>query len=127
MAKRQVQVDAITQRPSDGAYILVLIEQGPWGRKRVETQLRRLQGRLYDYLDIAVDGHLAALHPESKGKPVVIRLDCYDTPDAPIREFMAAFSEHVNADKAIQRAIKTGGLVESIAFEYNWDTLQDEG
>lgn len=122
---RRTTIDLIT-KAKDGTYILGLLEEGPWGRKRVGTQLRRIQQRLYDVIDVAIDGHLVDRCPESRGQAVVIRLTCYDTPDEPVREFFDAFATHVRTDPEIQHDLQAGGWVKSLEFEYIWDTLKPE-
>jgi hypothetical protein len=117
--RRRFTVDLITNRPSDGAFILVLVEEGPWDADETELQLRRLQDRLYDCVDTAIDGHLAAKYPDSRGKPVVIRVDCYDTPDQPLRDFIERFSEHIVKSEEVQRDLASQGFVRSLSVEYN--------
>lgn len=122
---RRTTIDLITTA-TDGTYILGLVEEGPWGRKRAETQLRRIQQRLYDAIDVAIDGHLAARYPESRGRAVVIRLTCYDTPDEPVREFFDAFVTHARTDPEIQHALQAGGWVKSLDFKYLRDSLKPD-
>lgn len=123
MTTRLATIDLVTHRPIDDAFILVLVEEGPWHDGDVEGQLRRLQNRLCDYLDIAVDGHLAAKFPQSQGKAVVFRLNCYGTPDAPVRDFFAAFTARVAESPGMQQALKTKGFVARVGFEYHWHPL----
>lgn len=123
MSTHRLTIDLVTQRPSDGAFILVLVEEGPWGPDAVEGQLRRIQDRLHDCVDVAVDGHLAAKYPDSHGKAVVIRLDCYDTPDKPVRAFMKRFVESIANSEEVQRDLIAQGFVTSLGFEYNRRTL----
>src|SRR5262245_50880225 len=127
MTTRRLTIDLVTERPSDGAFILVLVEEGPWGPDEAEGQLGRIQDRLYDCVDAAVDGHLARKYPDSRGKPVVIRLDCYDTPDRPVRDFMKRFAEAIATSEEIQRDLAAQGFVQSIGFEYNRRTLKGRG
>ena len=127
MTIRRLTIDLVTERPSDGAFILVLIEEGPWDPAETEAQLRRIQDRLYDCIDAAVDGHLVAQYPDSCGKPVVIRLDCYDTPGQPVRDFMTRFAEAIANSEEIQRDLVDQGFVQSIGFEFNQRTLKESG
>ena len=119
MSTHSVTIDLVTERPSDGAFILVLVEEGPWADDDVPAQLRRIQERLYDCVDAAVDGHLAQRYPDSRGKPAVIRLDCYDIPDSPMRKFVTGFAESIRDSQEVQRDLLAQGFVKSLGFEYN--------
>src|SRR5262245_46224355 len=110
-------VDQITQKP-DGTFVLVLVEQGPW-MDAPEVHLRKLQERLFDYLDVAIDGHLAALHPESRGKLVVIRVDAHATPQGAVCEFVERFALHAQASTEIQDAVANQDFVSALDFECN--------
>lgn len=56
MDAHRATIDLVTKRP-DGAFVMVLVEQGPWDEADVTQHLRRVQDRLYDYVEIAIDGH----------------------------------------------------------------------
>src|SRR5713226_1754799 len=116
MTTRRLTIDLVTERPSDGAFILILVEEGPWKAGETQVQLRRIQDRLYDCVDAAVDGHLAAKYPDSHGRPVVIQLDCYDTPDRPVREFMKRFASSIANSEEVQGDLAAQGFVASIGF-----------
>jgi hypothetical protein len=126
MPNHQVKINLIAEMP-DGAWAMVLVEEGPWADDELLANLRRVQERLHNCVDVAVDGHLTKLYPHSKGKPAVVRLDCYDTPDAPVREFVERFATYVRDAADIQRDLKAKGFVAALRFEYNWDTLQKAG
>jgi hypothetical protein len=117
----KVAIDLITVRP-DGAHVLVLVEEGPWEPDAVDSQLRKLQGRLYNAVDVAVDGFLASKYPDSKGGPVIIRLDCYDVPRRPVEEFFLRFSDHIKADVQVRADIDRKGFISRLALEFNWRT-----
>lgn len=117
----QVTLDLLTKTP-DGSFVLVLVEQGPW-EGNPEDNLRRIQSRLYDYADVAIDGHLAKLHPESRGRPVVIRVDAYDTPAGVLLEFVRSFAEHISRSAEHQEAIREGGNISALEFTCEEQTL----
>jgi hypothetical protein len=122
MTTHPLTIDLVTERP-DGAYVLVLVEHGPWALDATQAHLRRIQDRLYDCVDAAVDGHLAGKYPDSRGRPVVIRLDCFDTPDGPVRDFMERFGEAIANSEQVLRDLTAQGFVRSLGFEYNRRTL----
>ena len=114
-------IDLVTYDPKRDAHILVAVETGDGST----DSLRRLQERLYDYVDIAVDGFLAQKYPESRGKSIVIRLDCYDTPRDACERFFFRFAESIHSSREIQAAIAEHGHIKDIDFEFNWRRLKD--
>ena len=119
MSTHSVTIDLVTERPSDGAFVLVLVEEGPWAAADVPAQLHRIQERLNDCVDVAVDGHLAQRYPDSHRKPAVIRLECYDLPDSPVRMLVTRFAESIRDSQEVQRDLLAQGFVKSLDFEYN--------
>jgi len=119
----KVTIDVVTESPN-GMFALVLVEQGPWATGETDSQLRRLQERLYDVVDVAVDGRLIDKYPRIKGAVVTIRVDCYDTPREETEQFVRKFGEHVRSNTEIQDVIRFKGLVQRLEFEYNWRALQ---
>ncbi len=87
---------------------------------------RRIQDRLLDCVDAAVDGGVARLHPDSTGKLIVIRLNCYDTPHEQLEEHFFRVAEHVHRSKEIQAAIRDKHYVAGLEFEFNWRTLPND-
>ena len=118
---RNATIDLVTYDPKRDAHILVAVEQGDGST----DCLRRLQERLHDYVEIAVDGFLAEKYPESKGKSVVIRLDCYDVPREICEQFFFRFAEHIHASPEIQAAIAKHRHIKDIDFEFNWRRISD--
>ena len=46
----EVTIDAVA-RDRNGAYIVLLVEQGPWAESELNDHLRRLQDRLFNCVD----------------------------------------------------------------------------
>ncbi len=116
---QQVKIDLVTEHPETGVFAIILVETGPWALGTEDAELRRIQGRLYDCVDVAVDGHLAAKYPNSRGRTVRIQLDTYDIPEELVRPFFSRFADHVSTWPEIQQAIQAKQNVKSVAFEYN--------
>ena len=76
------------------ACLMVLVEEN-WTRE-TEDQLRILQDRMFGCLEAALDGKLAEQFPESVGKTIVVRIDCYDVPWREIDEFVTRFAAGVS-------------------------------
>ena len=118
-----VTVDFVARDLPHGGWAMVLVEQGPWERQQIESNLRRLQERLYSCIDAAIDGNFAELYPDSAGKPVLIRLDAYNIPEAEVREFFERFSGTVLQIPDYATALKTSSIVPSIEFEINVERI----
>jgi hypothetical protein len=72
---------------------MVLVE-GPWSGE-VDDHLRSLQDRMFGCLEAALEGQLAEQFPNSRGKTVVVRIDCYDVPQDEVDAFVKRFAEAV--------------------------------
>jgi len=68
-------------------------------------------------LDAAIDGQLAKKLPESKGKDIIVRVDCYDLPRAEVKDFFAAFSGGALEVDDCKIALKMSEFVNSINFD----------
>jgi hypothetical protein len=118
-SQKTVAIDLVTEHPQTGRFSIVLVETGPWQSGAEEDQLRRLQARLYDCVDVAVDGQLAAKYPASRGRPVRIQLDTYDLPEAIVRPFFDEFADHIASWAEVQDQIRSQQHVQSLEFGYN--------
>jgi len=109
------EIDLIAER-ADGSFVLYLIEQGPWSSD-MSTHLRAIQDRVYATFDLAVDGELAAGHPDSAGRPVVIRVDAYDTPPGKVAGFVHFLATVLLNSARHQDALRRSPHVTKIDFE----------
>jgi hypothetical protein len=114
-------VDFVARGATSGQWQMVLVESGPW--EDLEPNLRRIQERLYGCLDAALDGKLAERFPESLGKEVVIRLDCYNVPRDEVLAFFDRFSHGVVALADYKHALGPGKFVKRISFEVTFDSI----
>jgi hypothetical protein len=89
-----VLVDFIAFDDDRDACLMVLVEEGPW-IGALEDHLHRLQERIYGCLDAALDGQLAEQFPDSRGKIVVVQIDCYDVPREAVDAFVQRFASGV--------------------------------
>ena len=106
---------------------MVLVEEGPWSDSEIETNLQRVQDRLYGCVDAALDGELSKLYPESIGQSVVIRLDCYNVPQAEVEAFFRRFSEGVLSTPDYRAALADTRFVRGITFELNCSQIHYAG
>lgn len=115
-------VDFVAKGSTPDQWKMVLVEEGPW-IVPVSEQLRRVQERLYGCIDAALDGQLAEKFPESKGKQIIIQLDCYNLPQNEVTSFFDAFSKRVFSVPDYQKALKNNPYVKSISFEINFESI----
>jgi hypothetical protein len=90
----------------------------------VPQELRRVQDRLYSALEVILDGKLAELYPETAKQAVVVRLECWGTPDAPVRDFFERWAKHVQSDNEFAPSIARCPHVSSIGFVYKHGELE---
>jgi hypothetical protein len=113
-------VNFIAFEPERDACLMVLVEEGPW-EGSTDDHLRALQDRLYGCLNAALDGALADQFPASKGKTIVIQIDCYDLPREPIDAFVNRFAAGIAATPDYSTV--GSKFVREWQFEVNHDTL----
>lgn len=111
----EVTIDLVTKR-DDGTFTMILVEQGPWTGEN-DDELRAIQDRLYDYVDVAVDGHLAGQFPESAGSDVVVRVDAYDTPPGGVSAFVSRFATAIANSTEHAQDMQSNGHIASLCFE----------
>jgi hypothetical protein len=115
-------VDFIARGDTAEEWKMVLVEQGPWTGS-IESELSRLQERLYGTIDVALDGKLAEKFPESKGKKIIIRLDGYNLPKVEVAEFFDRFSQGVCSTSDYQLALRGNPFVRGISFEARVESI----
>ncbi len=70
-------IDLVAQ-DADGTYLLVMVEERPWGA--ADEQEAQLRQKINTYAGYVLDGGLAKTYPETVGGRVRIRLDCLQEP-----------------------------------------------
>lgn len=115
-----VTIDFIARGEAPGEWRLVLVEAGPWAAPFAQ-ELRRVQGRLYDVLDVVMDGAVAAAYPESRGQRIVIELDAYDCPNDELSAFFDQFSKGVLQLPDYAASMANNPHVSGVALKLNLD------
>lgn len=115
-------VNFVAKGSSPDEWKMVLVEQGPWN-PLVEAHLSHLQERLYGCVDAALDGQLAEKFPETRGRKIIIQLDCYNLPRAEVGEFFENFSEGIFKVPDYRDALKSSPFVKGITFEVTFDSI----
>ncbi len=120
--RHETVVDFVAKGDSPDQWKMVLVEEGPWPGS-IDDQLQRIQERMYDCIDAALDGKLAKRFPEAKGKNMVVQLDCYNVPKEEVKEFFDRFSKGVLVIDEYREALKQNQFVKNISFEVNFDSI----
>jgi len=113
-------IDFVVRGASDQEWKLVLVDEGPW--EDLDSELRRLQDRLYNCLEAAMDGQVAEQFPGSTGSAIVIQLDGYNLPDDPVSAFWRRFSSQVLNVPGFAQALASSEFVSEVKFELNLGT-----
>jgi len=119
--ERATLVDFVARGDSPDEWKMVLVEEGPWAGA-IENELRRVQERMYGCIDAILDGKLAENFPESKGKRIVVQLDCYDVPRTNVEDFFQRFSTGILSLTDYREALEHGEFAKSVRFEINFDS-----
>ena len=119
---KEFVVNFVARGRAENEWLVVLVEEGPL-TATIDDFLSNLQDRLYNAIDAVIDGQLAKKFPESQGKDVVIRLDCYNLPKSEINDFFLAFSAGVLNVDDYKKALESSKFVMSIRFEVNFDNV----
>ncbi|HET6396916.1 MAG TPA: DUF6572 domain-containing protein [Pseudoxanthomonas sp.] len=115
-------VDFVAKGDSPDEWKMVLVEEGPWVGP-IDEQLRRIQERMYGCIDAALDGQLAESFPDSKGKRVIVQLDCYNVPRAEVEDFFQRFSSGVLTLEDYREALERSEFVEGLGFNISFDNI----
>ena len=110
-------VDFIAKGTTPDIWRMVLVEEGPWDEITVE--LTRLQDRLYECIDAALDGQVARKFPDTHGKTIILQLDGYNLPILEVSEFFDAFSNNVMKIEDYAQALRDSDFVSDIKFQLN--------
>lgn len=113
-----VYVNLINRRPVDEAFVLVLVEDGPWADSEILKNLKKLQSRLTRTVDAVVDGSFARQFPGSLGKHFVIRLNSYNIATEELDVFFTRFTGWIKKSEKVARGIEEKKIL-SLHLEYN--------
>ena len=90
-------VDLITDDPSTGEVVLVMLEERRWGTS--SDQLRELEAKFNSYLEYVLGGHLAQQYPAYAEKSVCFQIDCAENPRPEDRAFFTSMSNFAAAEE----------------------------
>ena len=118
-----VTIDFVARELPHGGWGMIIVEEGPWEQQQIESNLRRLQERMYSCIDAALNGDFAAAFPGSVGKPVLIQLDAYNVPELELRSFFKRFASAVLQTPDYATALRASNVVPNIEFALNVERI----
>ena len=112
----RVTIDTVTYDPTHDEYVLYLVEDGPWPTddKSWDEMLAQIQTRVFDAIDVAVDGHLQTQYPDSVGKPVRIQVDSPHGMPEYLRDLVSRIRDHLGSDSQYREAITSSRYAKGI-------------
>lgn len=93
--KEKVTVDFFTLDQVNDEFVMYLVEEGPWEEDALEERLRGIQARIYNAVDVAIDGHLEREHPKSRGSKVRIQVDLHGRPPDAVETLVRRLADHI--------------------------------
>jgi hypothetical protein len=115
MTKREkVSVDFFTLDPGSDEFVMYLVEEGPWGEEALEERLRALQARIYDAVDVAIDGHLDRVHPTSHGHRIRIQVDLHDDAPNAAEDLVRRLASHIEGSQEYVDAITSSEHIDGL-------------
>jgi calcineurin-like phosphoesterase family protein len=95
--KERVTVDFFTVDEANDEFVLYLVEEGPWSQETLEQRMRAIQARVYGAVDVAIDGHLAKAHPNSRGSRVRVQVDLHGKAPSAVEALVQRLAEHITS------------------------------
>ena len=105
-------VDLVTINNEKTECALYLVENGPW--ENTMEKIKIIQERLYNTLDVAVDGLLADKYPESTGLKIRIQVDAYDNPPNDVPELVEKFNHFITSNDEYVRAVNNSKYISGL-------------
>jgi hypothetical protein len=121
--QQEFVVDFIVRGDRSDEWKMVLVEEGEW-LEPLSSRLSLIQRRLFNCIDVAVEGRLYERFPESKLKNLVISIDFYNAPEKEVAEFMDRFSKNVFLLAPYKDLLAQNVFVKSIRFEANFESIK---
>jgi hypothetical protein len=90
-------LDSIVHDPVEDRVSLVMVETRPWDGS--SEQLFQIQEKINSYLSFALDGEMAETYPHLAGKPLGLRLDCFQYPDDKTIDFLDRIEQQLAKEK----------------------------
>jgi len=122
----EVTIDYITHNPDKTEFALYLVEGGDWSN--LSDRLQVLQNRIYNAVDITLDGQLASGYPDSRGKKVRIDVVAKGdiSPPKEVKRLVDRLNEIVNTEDDYVGDIEGANFLSSLSIVYTEEIDQSE-
>lgn len=112
----RVTIDTITYDSTHDEYTLYLVEDGPWPTDELGWNqcLTRIQNRIFDAFDIAVDGHLHKTFPDSLGKSIRIQIDSPHGTPKKLSDLISQIKRFIDTSEEYSKAIESSSYIQSL-------------
>jgi hypothetical protein len=113
---RTLKIDLVTDDASSGELVVYLVEDGPWPTPPLDmiTVPKRIQGRIFDAIDAAIDGYIAAEFPDSIGKNIRVQIDSPSGCPEQLQDLVNAVHRFVGEDVQYATTLKQSNYVKGI-------------
>ncbi len=111
-----VKIDLITEDPQTGEFVLYLVGDGPWPSPGdpLNEKLSMIQHRIFDAVDLAVDGRLAQKFKESIGKDIRVQIDSPQGAPRALQALVEKVRAFLADDREYSSAISRSAFVAKI-------------
>ena len=116
-----VTVDFVAKGDVPEEFQLVLVEVGPL-HAPYEEGLRRIQDRLFGCVEAVLNGEVGRKFPESIGKVVVIKLECFNSPVQELQAFFERFATGIFLSEDYKAALHNQAYASGIVFRQSFKT-----
>jgi hypothetical protein len=112
----KITIDLVTCDPGSDEFVIYLVEDGPWpiSSESWDQCLARIQTRVLDAVDVAVDGQFAQEFPNSIGKKIRVQVDSpHGVPDK-LTDLVRKLDAYVHEDSEYGHAIRDSGSIRTV-------------
>lgn len=112
----ELKIDLVTFDQQCDEVVVYLVEDGPWPEqpKAWKEQLFQIQERIFDTIDVVIDGLLQARMPELEGKRFRIQVDSPSGRPPEVAELLSRAASFLAEDESYRRAISESSHVDAL-------------
>jgi hypothetical protein len=112
--QNEVKVDFISFDKSNNEYVMYLVEDGPWPKEELEKRLSAIQDRIYDAIDVSLEGIVLSKLPESNCYNIRIQVDFYGNQPKIAEELVARIRDHIAQDDEYRTRMRQNQFIKKL-------------